>query len=107
MSSDQTTSSEPSKANGQYNSMMGTTKEFIGNVTGADSWTQDGKDQHAKGEAEYNAAQATEYAKGTYDRAGGKIDSVVGAVTGDKQQQMSGNMRHDKGQVQQEANKPQ
>ncbi|KAJ4490440.1 hypothetical protein J3R30DRAFT_80851 [Lentinula aciculospora] len=106
MSSNQT-SSEPSKVNGQYNSMMGTAKEVFGNATGADSWTQAGKDQHAKGEAEYDAAQAKEYATGTIDRAGGKLESVMGAVTGDKQQQMSGNMRHDKGQVQQEANKPQ
>ncbi|KAJ3899185.1 mismatched base pair and cruciform DNA recognition protein [Lentinula edodes] len=105
MSSNQT-SSEPSKANGQYNSMMGTAKEAFGNSIGGDSWTQAGKEQHVQGEAEYNAAQAKEYANGTIDRAGGKIDSVMGAVTGDKQQQMAGNVRHDKGRVQQEANQP-
>ncbi|KAJ3847584.1 mismatched base pair and cruciform DNA recognition protein [Lentinula lateritia] len=105
MSSNQT-SSEPSKLNGQYNSTMGTAKEAFGNAVGGDSWTQAGKEQHVQGEAEYNDAQAKEYANGTIDRVGGKIDSVVGAVTGDTQQQIAGNVRRDKGQVQQEANKP-
>jgi len=54
------------------------------------SWVQSGKDEHAKGEAEYNAAQAKGYAEGVVDRAGGYKDSVVGAVTGDKAQQTSG-----------------
>ncbi|KAJ3858928.1 hypothetical protein EV359DRAFT_68602 [Lentinula novae-zelandiae] len=105
MSSNQN-SSEPSKANAQYNSTMGTAKEVFGNTIGGDSWTQAGKEQHAQGEAEYKAAQAKEYANGTIDRAGGKIDSVVGALTGDKQQQLAGTARHDKGELQQEANKP-
>ncbi|KAJ3716661.1 hypothetical protein C8R42DRAFT_725103 [Lentinula raphanica] len=104
MSSNQ--SSQPSKANGQYNSMMGTAKEFIGNTTGAESWTQAGKDQHAQGEAEYKAAQASGYVEGLSDRAEGKKDSIVGAFTGDKEQQTAGNLQHDKGQAQQEINKP-
>ncbi|KAJ3875696.1 mismatched base pair and cruciform DNA recognition protein [Lentinula edodes] len=105
MSSNQT-SSEPSKTNAQLNSTIGTAKEVFGNTIGGDSWIQAGKEQHARGEAEYNAAQAKEYADGTIDRAGGKKDAVVGALTGDRQQQLAGNARHDKGELQQQANKP-
>jgi hypothetical protein len=54
------------------------------------SWSQSGKEEHVKGEGEYNAAQAKGYAEGVSDRATGYKDSVVGAVTGDKAQQASG-----------------
>ena len=59
-------------------------------MTGWESWQAYGKEEHAKGEAEYKAAQAKGYAEGTKDRISGKMDSVVGAVTGDKEQQASG-----------------
>ena len=70
--------------------MKGNIVENIGNATGATSWQQSGKEEHAKGEAEYKAAQAQGYAEGTMDRLGGKKDSIVGAVTGDKSQQAEG-----------------
>ena len=63
---------------------------MIGNMTGAESWQQSGREEHAKGEAEYKAAQAKGYAEGTMDRMGGKKDAVIGALTGDRQQEASG-----------------
>ena len=69
--------------------MKGTAVETIGNLTGAQSWQQSGKEEHAQGEAEYKAAQAKGYAEGTIDRLGGKKDAVVGAVTGDREQEVS------------------
>ena len=82
--------SEPSKVSGQFHSVKGTVVETIGNLTGLEDWQKSGRDEHASGEAEYNAAQAKGYVEGTGDRIGGKVDSVIGAVTGDKEQQMSG-----------------
>ena len=63
-------------------------------MTGAESWQRSGKEEHASGEAEYDAARAKGYVEGAADRAGGYKDSVVGAVTGDKSQQAEGEPFH-------------
>jgi len=95
---------QPSQATGQYHSVKGTVVEAIGNLTGAPSWQQSGREEHASGEVEYNAARAKDYVDGAADRLTGKKDAVLGAVTGDRQQEISGNIKHDKGRLQQEAN---
>ncbi|THV05370.1 mismatched base pair and cruciform DNA recognition protein [Dendrothele bispora CBS 962.96] len=91
---------------GQFHSVKGNIVEGLGNLTGVKSWQQSGKEEHAAGEAELNAAKAKGYAEGTKDRAGGYMQNVAGAVTGDKEQQARGNVRNEHGQAQQEINRP-
>ncbi|EIM80928.1 uncharacterized protein STEHIDRAFT_67298, partial [Stereum hirsutum FP-91666 SS1] len=83
----------------------------IGNLTGATSWQQAGKEEHAAGEAEYNAAQAKDYVDGATDRLEGKKEVIVGAIVGDKTQQVqsffyAGNLTHDTGKAQMQVNEP-
>lgn len=79
-----------SKATGQYHSLKGTVVETVGDMTGAKSWSDSGKQEHAAGETEYKAAQAKGYAEGLKDNITGKKDTVVGALTGDRQQETAG-----------------
>jgi len=97
-------SGEPNKTTGQLHSLKGTVVQAVGDLTGATSWQQSGKEEHAAGEAEYTAAQAKGYVDGTVDRLTGKKDAVVGALTGDKSQEATGNVKHEKGQLQQQTN---
>lgn len=70
--------------------MKGSAVEAVGNATGWESWQRNGKEEHAAGEGEYNAARAKGYTEGTADRLKGKKDSVVGSLTGDREQEVSG-----------------
>ncbi|KAI9508609.1 mismatched base pair and cruciform DNA recognition protein, partial [Russula earlei] len=94
-----------SKTSGQYHSVKGTVVETIGDVTGAQSWSQSGKQEHAAGEAEVDAAKVKGYAEGTFDKLAGKKDAVVGGITGDRQQEASGITQREKGQAQQDLNR--
>lgn len=42
-----TSENAPSKATGQYHSAKGTVVEAVGNLTGAETWQQSGKEEHA------------------------------------------------------------
>ncbi|GJN92907.1 hypothetical protein Rhopal_005948-T1 [Rhodotorula paludigena] len=97
-------SNEPSKANANYNSTVGSIKATVGDVTGITSLSQSGNEQRAAGDAEYKLAQAEGYGQGTADRIGGKIDRVVGAATGDKAKEAQGLAQEEKGKAQQAAN---
>ena len=93
-----------SQTTGQFHSVKGTAVETIGNLTGSEDWKRSGQQEHAAGEAEYDAARTKDWAQGGVDRVEGKKDSVVGAVFGDKQQQAAGNIQHEKGKQQQNLN---
>ncbi|KAJ6535153.1 hypothetical protein B0H19DRAFT_1185141 [Mycena capillaripes] len=95
-----------SQTNGQINSVVGTAKEVVGNMTGMQSMQNNGKEQHMKGEAEQKTAQAQEYGSGMLDRATGAVKQAVGAVTGDSTQEATGKMQNAAGQAKTEANKP-
>ncbi|KAJ6537931.1 hypothetical protein B0H19DRAFT_1240564 [Mycena capillaripes] len=96
----------PSETNGQVNSVMGTAKEAVGNMTGMESMQNSGKEQHMKGEAEQNAAQAKSMAEGAVDYVVGGAKNLVGALTGSGTQEAEGKIQQASGQAKTDANKP-
>ncbi|KAI3613284.1 hypothetical protein WG66_001503 [Moniliophthora roreri] len=105
MSTNNMTSDEPNKRSGQLHSTKGNIKETVGGMVGAHGMQQRGQEEHARGQAEYDAARGKGYAEGIADRITGKKDAIVGAATGDKTQQAKGNMRQEQGSAQQEVNR--
>jgi len=71
---------QPSKQTGQFHSVRGTAVEGFGNLTGLKSWQRSGMEEHARGEAEVNAAKAKGWVEGATDRVKGKKDTVVGEL---------------------------
>lgn len=65
----------------------------VGDLTGATSWQQSGREEHRAGEAEIQAAKAKAYADGAVDRVQGKYDAVAGAIAGDRTREMQGKRR--------------
>jgi uncharacterized protein YjbJ (UPF0337 family) len=65
-------------------------KESLGKMTGVESWKRSGREEHAAGVAEVDAAKAKGYVEGTSDRVVGRKDAVMGGIKGDKDQQLSG-----------------
>ena len=51
---------------------------------------QSGREEHAAGQREVEAAKAKNVAEGVTDRAVGKKDAVVGGLTGDRSQEVAG-----------------
>lgn len=79
-----------SKINGRYHTTKGAIRETFGRTFGLSGVEARGKIERTKGNAEYNAARATGYAKATGNRVGGETDRVVGAITGDSSREMGG-----------------
>ncbi|KAJ7915220.1 hypothetical protein B0H13DRAFT_2000760 [Mycena leptocephala] len=96
----------PSQTNGATNSMMGSAKEMVGGAVGSKSMQNDGKQQHAEGEAEKKTAQTADAADGLYNQVAGKVNNVIGSMMGDQSKEASGKAQEIAGQAKKEANKP-
>ncbi|EUC67792.1 Hmp1-mismatch base pair and cruciform DNA recognition protein, putative, partial [Rhizoctonia solani AG-3 Rhs1AP] len=77
-------SSEPNKTSGQYHSVKGTAVEAVGNLTGATTWQQSGKQEHAA--VQYHSVKGTAV-------------EAVGNLTGATTWQQSGKQEHAAGEA--------
>ena len=80
------------KSTGQFHSAKGAVLETVGNLTGSTNLKQSGREEHAAGQREVEAAKAKNLGEGVTDRAVGKKDAVVGGLTGDRSQQVAGEL---------------
>ena len=86
------TYNKPTKTGGRVNEAMGNVKAATGKVFGNEELRAKGNLQHAKGEAEVDAAKAKANTEAAGYGAKGHVKEAVGAVTGNETLRQEGHV---------------
>jgi uncharacterized protein YjbJ (UPF0337 family) len=80
---------------------MGSGKEFVGNLVGAEGLKQGGIRQNKEGQAQEAQGQASDLIEGMEKRVGGAAKQVVAGFTGNQAQKEEAQRQHDDGKARQ------
>lgn len=94
----------PSKITGNYNATVGAVKEMVGSTLGYTELEKAGAQQRLDGNAELEAAKATEYVSGAGDKVKGVVKENVGSTIGDEKMEAQGYVTKLKGESKMERN---
>ncbi|KAF2644086.1 hypothetical protein P280DRAFT_445476 [Massarina eburnea CBS 473.64] len=92
---------DPNRANGSWNQTVGSAKEAVGNLVGAEGLKQEGVRQNKEGQGQEAQGQVSDLGKGLSDRVGGAVGGAVAGVTGNAAQQKEAERQHDDGKARQ------
>ncbi|TGZ81612.1 hypothetical protein EX30DRAFT_318748 [Ascodesmis nigricans] len=87
------------RIHGQKDQTLGSGKEFVGNLVGNKSLTDEGRDQNAQGQTRETVGQVKDFVGGAADRVVGTVGSGLASVTGNKNAEQSYQKQHDKGKT--------
>ncbi|OZJ05426.1 hypothetical protein BZG36_01655 [Bifiguratus adelaidae] len=107
MSDNNTQSTQPSKLNGNLNSVLGAAKETIGDAIGVQSLSDTGAKQRAEGNREYEAAKAQVYLDNAGTAAKTKVEGVVSNLVNDPEAKAEADVKHNIAKSKMDANAPQ
>lgn len=80
---------------------MGSAKETVGNLLGAQGLKREGQQQNADGQGQEAKGQLNDYGSGISNRVQGAVGGAVSSMTGNKEHQAEYQNMHDKGKTQQ------
>ena len=89
------------RSEGSWNQTVGSTKEAIGNLVGAEGLKQEGIRQNEEGKGQEAQGQVKDLGKGLHDRVGGTLGGAVAGLTGNAAQQSEAQRQHDEGKARQ------
>lgn len=92
---------DPDRSAGAWNQTVGSAKEFVGNLTGAQGLKQEGIRQNREGQGQEAEGQLRDLGKGIQDRVGGTVGSAVAGVTGNERSKVEAQRQHDDGKARQ------
>ncbi|KAJ4351202.1 uncharacterized protein N0V89_006541 [Didymosphaeria variabile] len=92
---------DPNRSAGSWNQTMGSAKEAVGGLVGAEGLRQEGIRQNEEGKGQEAEGQVKDLGKGLSDRVGGTIGGAVAGLTGNAAQQTEAQRQHDEGKARQ------
>ena len=66
---------------------MGSAKEALGGLLGAEGMKKEGQQQNAQGKATEAEGQLSDFGHGLKDRVGGTVGGMAAGITGDREKQ--------------------
>ncbi|KAI9665035.1 MAG: hypothetical protein M1821_006483 [Bathelium mastoideum] len=100
-SSGAVTTDNPDRTQGSWNQTVGSGKEMLGNLVGAEGLKQQGIDQNRAGKEQEAQGQLSDLGSGVTDRAKGAVGGALAGFTGDREEQEKRQAQHDAGKTQQ------
>lgn len=90
---------DPNRSAGSWNQTIGSGKEMLGNLVGAEGLKQEGIKQNQDGKAQEAQGQLSDLGQGVTDRAKGALGGAVAGLTGDATEQEKRRLQHDQGKT--------
>jgi len=90
---------DPNRQQGSWNQTIGSGKEMVGNLIGAEGLKNEGIQQNKEGKAQEAQGQLSDLGGGVADRAKGALGGAVAGLTGDKTEQERRQLQHDQGKT--------
>lgn len=78
---------------------MGSAKETLGNLVGAEGLKTEGRQQNAEGQGQQASGQLNDLGSGMADRAKGAVGGAVAGLTGDNVEKAKYQAQHDQGKT--------
>lgn len=88
-------SDDPRRTEGSYDQTMGSAKEALGGMLGAEGLKKEGQQQNAQGKGTEAEGQLSDYGHGVKDRVSGTVGGMAAGLTGDREKQQEQQLKHD------------
>ena len=92
---------DPNRTEGSWNQTVGSGKEMLGNLTGAEGLKKDGIEQNRAGKGQEAQGQLSDLGQGLSDRVGGTVGGVKAGLMGSETEKKAAQDRHDEGKARQ------
>ncbi|KAL8806518.1 MAG: hypothetical protein Q9182_001301 [Xanthomendoza sp. 2 TL-2023] len=86
---------DPNRTEGSYNQTIGSAKESLGGLVGAESLKKEGAQQNAQGKGQEAQGQLSDLGSGVKDRVQGTLGGIGASVTGDREKEEEMRLKHD------------